>query len=194
MVAENTVRKILITGGMRSGKSAFALELARGWPANKLFLATAQSSDPEMESRIEKHKKERSPDFQTIEEPIDLGNVIKREGGLKKLIIIDCLTLWINNLLFTLEKNKKAREEKKQLFLENVQETESSLIVITNEVGWGVIPDNALGRLYVEELGLINRQMALCCSEMYLMVAGLPQRLKPVDQSIQKMRLRKVYE
>ncbi len=163
----------LITGGIRSGKSNYALELARERCAGKkCFIATAEALDEEMKLRIKRHQEERGPDFHTIEEPLDLAGVVARAQENYPLILIDCLTLWVNNLLF--------HHKGPGPLLKTLEARQSDIIIVTNEIGLGVIPENPLARKFIDELGFLNRSLAQQCDEVYFMVAGIPQLIKGV--------------
>ena len=162
---------ILITGGIRSGKSSFALDLARERCAGeKCFIATAEALDEEMRVRIKRHQEERGTDFYTVEEPLDLAGAVARAQEKFPLILIDCLTLWVNNLLFY----QKASDT----FLKTIEARQSDMIIVTNEIGLGVIPENPLARRFIDELGFLNRYVAQQSDEVYFMVSGIPQCIK----------------
>jgi adenosylcobinamide kinase/adenosylcobinamide-phosphate guanylyltransferase len=167
-------RKILITGGVKSGKSRFALEMARKLGEKTLFIATARPIDAEIREKIERHKKERGKEFITIEEPIKLAKVLKEATHLTA--VIDCITLWLSNLFFELPDDQREKEIKD--FIETAREFKGYIITVSNEVGWGIIPENRLSRLYQEELGMVNQKIASICNEVYLLVSGIPLRLK----------------
>jgi adenosylcobinamide kinase/adenosylcobinamide-phosphate guanylyltransferase len=161
---------ILIGGGARSGKSRYALEKARSIPGTRAFVATAQPSDDEMTARIRRHREERGSEFSTIEEPIDLPRVIAETKF--DVLVIDCLTLWLSNIMFA---NKNSERE-----LENAaRSAPGTIIFVTNEVGSGIVPtDNALSREFRDRAGILNQRIADVAQEVYLVVFGLPQRLK----------------
>ncbi len=168
----------LITGGTRSGKSAHALRLATEHrQARRAFVATAEVSDQEMAARIARHKAERSPDFETIEEPIDLVRALAALRGRADVVVIDSLTLWVSNLMqargaehsFDLESEALARA---------MAEADFQSIVITDEVGAGIVPDNALARRFRDLLGLANQRIARAADAVILMVAGYPLTVK----------------
>lgn len=170
----------LITGGVRSGKSRHALELARhtSVPGPKYFVATAQPLDEEMKIRIAKHQEERAQDFVTIEEPLYLAKAIEtaqRESG---LIVVDCLTLWVNNLLYCLADRPDLIQHEIESFLKTVCSKKAEMIFVTNEVGFGLVSAHALTRLYVDELGNLNQALATVCEEVILMVSGVPIPIK----------------
>ena len=171
----------LITGGSRSGKSRFALEKMQAYP-RKVFLATAVAIDPEMKERIEIHRKERSADFLTVEEPIHLAQAIQRLAPQADAILVDCLTFWLNNLFHKWPDRDgapyKLFDKEIQDFLEVLEERPTSFILVTNEVNMGVIPPDPLTRRFVERHGCLNQEIARLADEVVLMVTGIPQVLK----------------
>lgn len=175
-----TYRMILITGGVRSGKSRYALELARQYnlPGPKCFLATAEPFDPEMKSRIANHQKERAGDFVTIEEPLYLAQAIGKAQRESRVILIDCLTIWVSNLFFRLADTPNEIKNEIESLIQIVELKKTDLIFVTNEVGLGLIPDHPLGRRYIEALGNLNQRMAHMSSEVIFMVSGIPMRVK----------------
>lgn len=162
--------RLLITGGIKSGKSLYALEQADLLPGNKNFLATAIPFDKEMEERIMRHKKERSPEYLTIEEPIDI-HLHNKEN-----LILDCITVWMNNLFY------KEREDEwsgiLELFLSGNQ---GNIIIVTNEVGLGNVPMDPGARKYNEYLAAANKMIASSMNEVVLMVSGIPLKVKGGD-------------
>ena len=167
----------LITGGVRSGKSRIALELARQRAQAKAFIATAQALDPEMKSRIARHRADRGADFFTIEEPVDLSAAIKEAARRSDLILIDCLNLWVTNLLTRFDKDQEIMQEFEKLLLA-IQESPTHFLFVTNEAGLGIMPDNALARRYIDLLGTLNQRMAEASDEVIWMITGLPQWIK----------------
>ncbi len=172
---------IFITGAVRSGKSQFALEMGKKFPSPRAFLATAQAFDREMMERIKRHKESRSSEWETMEEPVQIAGLVKEVGGKFSLILIDCLTLWISNLLmagWTAEKILTAADN----LLQICRQSKSSIILVSNEVGWGIVPENEVARFFRDVTGLVHQKIAQEADEVYLMVCGLPQRLKGPDQ------------
>jgi adenosylcobinamide kinase/adenosylcobinamide-phosphate guanylyltransferase len=167
---------ILITGGARSGKSKFALGLAA--PFNKkVFLATAQPFDQEMKVRIQRHQNERGNSFETYEEPLEIAQVIKKIPPHTDLILIDCLTVWLGNLLHKFaEKDGDYRQITE--FYKTVQIPPCNLIIVTNEVGLGIIPDNQLSRRFCDQAGFLNQKIASLADHVYLLVSGVPVKIK----------------
>ena len=168
---------ILIGGGARSGKSRFALTLARQLGARRLFVATAQAKDDEMRARIQKHQESRGPDFATLEVPLALADAL---AGVKDMdvVVIDCLTLWLANLL--LDETTPAQIETRVRELGEVlgQQTFHAIIV-TNEVGMGIVPETPLGRVFRDIAGSAHQQLSQAADEVYFAVLGTMLRLKP---------------
>jgi adenosylcobinamide kinase/adenosylcobinamide-phosphate guanylyltransferase len=168
-------KKILITGGVKSGKSAFALKIAREIEEeNRIFIATGRPIDKEMLDKIEKHQKERGSEFKTIEVPIHLGIVLKKINP--STIILDCLTLWLSNLYFEVSENEKSREIED--FIEALKGFQGKIIIVSNEVGWGIIPQGEISRKYQAELGSLNQKVAEICDEVYILILGIPLRVR----------------
>jgi len=170
---------IFITGGARSGKSQFAQAIAQNITGPKAYLATGQALDDEMAIRIRRHRENRPQDWQTLEEPLRIAKVIEENGSRFSLILLDCATLWISNLMMAGWSEEKILEEADRL-LRVGRETECSLILVGNEVGMGIVPDNPSARSFRDLSGLIQQKIAGEADEVYFMVSGLPQRLKGI--------------
>jgi adenosylcobinamide kinase/adenosylcobinamide-phosphate guanylyltransferase len=170
-------RIIFITGGARSGKSRFAEELGRQFFGPKAYLATAQALDEEMAERIRRHRENRPGDWQTLEEPIKVADCIEEEGARFDLILLDCLTLWVSNLMMAGWDGAKILEEANRL-LDACQRARGSLILVGNEVGMGIVPENAQARLFRDLSGFIQQKAAREADEVYFMVSGLPVKIK----------------
>ena len=167
----------LITGGCRSGKSTHAITIASASPASrKFFIATALPVDEEMRARIAHHRRSRPAEFQTLEEPQRLVAVLESLHGRADVVVIDCLTLWISNLLQE-SSDEAILAEADALASVNVRAAFSTIIV-TDEVGWGVVPDNPVARRFRDLLGWTNQRIARAADEVLLMAAGYPLRLK----------------
>ena len=169
-------RVILLTGGARSGKSRKALELASGY-RRKAFIATAEPLDFEMEKRIAAHGRERGDGFVTVEEPVDLSGAIASLPTGTEVAVIDCLTVWLGNLLY------RFREPEEWLrpvesFLKTLKSPPCTLVIVTNEVGMGIVPDNPLARAFRDAAGLLNQWVAAAADEVYLAVSGLALKVK----------------
>ena len=168
------VKNILVTGGIKSGKSSYALELADKYKGEKIFLATARAFDDEMAEKIERHKAERSDSYKTIEEPIKIGKIISEVSS--TLLVIDCITIWLSNLFF--ETEPEQRNIYVNEFLESIKNFNGEIIIVTNEVGSGIIPENKISREYQSELGKLNQEIAKLCDEVYLLVSGVAVKIK----------------
>ncbi len=166
---------IFVTGGARSGKSTFALNLARATFQPVTFIAAAQAFDAEMTERITKHQLERPQDWITIEAPIDVKTALTQVQT--RVIILDCLSLWVSNLMLE-NKTETEISERIQNALETAKTRDLKLIVVSNEVGSGIVPEYPLGRLFRDVLGRANQTVAAASSEAYLLVAGLSLKLK----------------
>lgn len=187
----NESKVILITGGARSGKSRLACQKALSYP-RRVFLATAVATDPEMGDRIQRHRKERGSDFVTIEEPLYLAQAIRNAAKKADVILVDCLTFWLNNLLH--DGGEQGRfvspgplgevEE----FLRVLEERPTTLILVTNEINMGVVPADGLTREFVDRQGRLNQEVARRADEVILLVAGLPQVLKTENEFARGVR------
>lgn len=166
----------LLTGGGRSGKSRYALELASMY-RQKAFIATAEAFDDEMRTRIANHRKERSPDFFVVEEPINLAKAIHGLPESTEIVIIDCLTIWLCNLMCRDGFDCKIYEPI-QMFLKILRCPPFDLVIVTNELGMGIIPMDKTVRRYRDFAGSLNQEMALLADRVILMVSGIPLVLK----------------
>ena len=193
-----TPRLMLILGGARSGKSAFAERLAASSGRSIAFIATATASDDEMRARIAQHRASRPKDWYTLEEPLDLARAVRQASELADVLLLDCVTLWLGNVLLQEsghpEKDNQAEEEfytASKLFDERaLKEIEAllavvkslaprkTLIAVTNEVGLGIVPAYPLGILYRDTLGYVNQRLAQAADRVYLMVAGIAVDIK----------------
>lgn len=167
----------LILGGARSGKSAYALEEANRYEGEKAFIATAEALDADMKKRIARHRSERGPAWRTFEEPVDLRRVLSETGHSYPAILIDCLTLWVSNLLL---RGLNTAEEFEAFASKLIEERDSHIFIVSNEVGMGIVPEHPLGRVYRDELGTLNRAVARVASRVVLMIAGIPVPIKGV--------------
>jgi adenosylcobinamide kinase/adenosylcobinamide-phosphate guanylyltransferase len=170
-------RMIFVTGGCRSGKSRYALQYANQHFSKKLFLATCEALDEEMTQRIENHKKVRGPEWQTIEEPVEIVSKINEYGADEKVILIDCLTLWLYNLLMRWDNDLRIMEETEKL-IDSLKESPTSSILVSNEVGMGIVPADPLSRRYRDLLGTMNQRIADALDTVIFMVSGIPLFLK----------------
>jgi adenosylcobinamide kinase / adenosylcobinamide-phosphate guanylyltransferase len=171
----NTVTFVL--GGVRSGKSRFAQRIASGF-GSVIFIATAKPSDPEMALRIERHRKNRPVAWQTIEVPVDLDVAISSLQDSKQLAVIDCLTVYLANVMSKAQGKESTIKEHTERLCSALGETKSSIILVSNEVGSGVHPPTATGRFYCDLLGGLNQRVAALADNVILMVAGIPVPVK----------------
>ena len=167
---------IFVLGGDRSGKSRYALSIAESYES-RAFIATALPIDNEMKKRIETHQKERGGSFQTVEEPYDLGKAIRNLPPATDITVIDCLTVWLGNLLFKYGGISRDTAEI-ETFFRALTAPPCTLVIVSNEIGLGIIPGDASSRRFRDLMGHINQQVAAIADEAVFMVSGLPLRLK----------------
>ena len=171
----------LLLGGARSGKSYYAQQLAMELGGKVLFVATGEALDEEMEARIEEHKKARPKNWRTLEIPTGVGKGIEKQIGDAEVVLIDCLTLLISNLLHDEpdypEAKKRVMAEINKL-IAAMDRLDASFVIVSNEVGMGLVPETKLGRIYRDLLGKANQLLAQHATEVYLMVACLPVQVK----------------
>jgi adenosylcobinamide kinase/adenosylcobinamide-phosphate guanylyltransferase len=167
---------VLITGGARSGKSGYAEARAARLGAKLLYLATAEPGDEEMARRIAEHRKRRGERWVTVEEPLEVGRVLTEHQGKVDCAVVDCVTLWISNLLIRRGEGSvvKATED----LIRRLPRLNFHLFFVTNEVGWGIIPDNPLARQFRDLSGWVNQSIGRVTNEIILMVAGVPVVVK----------------
>ncbi|MDA8233048.1 MAG: bifunctional adenosylcobinamide kinase/adenosylcobinamide-phosphate guanylyltransferase [Magnetospirillum sp.] len=165
---------LLVLGGARSGKSAFAESLLAGRPA--VYLATGQALDAEMEARIREHRSRRGPEWLTVEEPLALAEALERHGRSGRPILVDCLTLWISNLMHAGRDVDRACGE----LCEVLRDPPDPVVLVANEVGMGLVPDNSLARAFRDHQGRVNQRVAAMCRRVVFVAAGLPLVLKDV--------------
>ena len=174
---------ILIIGGSRSGKSAFAERTAEARPGPRAYVATCPVIDPETEERIRKHREaRRGKGWETIEETADLAGVIRRSEGCR-VLLVDCLTLWINNLLYEAEKrgevfNEEAAAGRCRELIDASRAFPGTVIFVTNELGMGIVPDNETARRFRDVAGRCNQEIAAAADTVTLVVSGIPLNLK----------------
>ena len=171
----------LILGGARSGKSRLAEQraLASGKPVT--YVATAQNLDGEMAARIDHHQSRRPDHWTTVEEPVALGQCLLQIDAPESVILIDCLTLWVSNLLCL--DHGSHFDKHKQALLTTLPQLQSDVILVSNETGMGVVPMGELTRRFVDESGWLHQDLAALSDRVTLVVAGLPHQLKPIANS-----------
>jgi len=169
---------IVVGGGVRSGKSAFALELARGLGERRAFVATAQAFDAEMRERIDRHVEERGRQFETYEEPRELTALLNRVQA--DVVVVDCLTLWLSNLLLASPQPRGPEIEREiERFAVALSMRRNHVILVTNEVGMGVVPESALGRLFRDLAGRAHQRVCASADQIYFAALGCMLRLRP---------------
>jgi adenosylcobinamide kinase/adenosylcobinamide-phosphate guanylyltransferase len=168
----------LITGGARSGKSSFALSLALQHYSKRAFLATAVPFDREMKDRISRHREERRGRFLTIEEAVELPRALADLPGGTEVAVVDCLTVWLGNLYHHFQEDEDKIRGQVEAFLQELDHPCCDLILVTNEVGWGIVPDNAMARSFRDMAGTLNRRAAEKAAAAYLLCCGIPVALK----------------
>ena len=173
-------KTILITGGCRSGKSRYALDYANRHFSRKMYLATCEALDEEMAQRIEHHKKTRGPEWQTVEEPIEIVERIKQYQDGVEVILLDCITLWLSNLLMKWDLDSKIMEEADRM-IDAIEQTRTSLIIVSNEVGMGIVPADPLSRRFRDLSGMVSQKIAEVADSVVFMVSGIPMFLKGAE-------------
>ncbi|PIU62487.1 MAG: bifunctional adenosylcobinamide kinase/adenosylcobinamide-phosphate guanylyltransferase [Armatimonadetes bacterium CG07_land_8_20_14_0_80_40_9] len=206
-------KKTLLLGGARSGKSHYALELAKKFKGKAVLIVTGIPCDEEMKARIERHKKARPKSLKVIEEPINIKNILKRVDRSVEIILIDCLTLWVSNLMqdyqdkgkkplfasypnvettrrvvSTIELEERIFSKVLQL-VSTLKVVKPKVIIVSNEVGMGIVPETQQGRLFRDILGRANQVMADLADEVFLLVAGLPIKLKGSVKNVMKPQI-----
>ena len=180
MPPDLTARAVLVLGGARSGKSRYAQGLAEATGRTLVYCATATTfDDPEMRDRIARHQAERGAAWRTVEAPVDLAGTLRAETGPGRAVLVDCLTLWLTNLMLGSHDVEAATAGLARL----VAELRGPVVFVSNEVGSGIVPDNALARAFRDQQGRLNQAMAAACDTAVLVVAGLPVLLKPRQEA-----------
>ncbi len=169
---------VFVIGGSRSGKTSFALGMAHeaAGMSNKVYIATAQPLDAEMADRIEKHRRERGSAWATIEEPLRLGSALRTASASYAVAVVDCLTLWLSNLLGGNRDIEAAQDD----FIDSLADPGGTLrvFVVSNEVGLGIVPENDMARQFRDLTGRLHQRLARLADEVYLIVAGIPVKIK----------------
>lgn len=187
---------ILVLGGVRSGKSAFAERLAQAISDKVLYVATAVATDDEMLDRVAMHRKRRAASWQTAELPENVGSSLRHLAGAVDVVLIDCLSLLVSNILFGVpgsrsevdvvvgDTNRMGDDVWRELdeLIESYRDSSATFIVVSNEVGNGVVPPYPAGRLFRDTLGLANQRIAAAADKVYLLVAGVPIELKTLSK------------
>jgi adenosylcobinamide kinase/adenosylcobinamide-phosphate guanylyltransferase len=171
----------LILGGARSGKSRYGLGLAAHCPAPRLLVATCEPRDAEMEPRIEAHQRERGSDWETREVPLELAAALSDAQDRYGVILVDCLTMWVSNLLLQKDAPPGAIQTAGERLVEALTKTAAPTILISNEVGLGIVPDNPLAREFRDQVGWLHQRLAQVADLVVLVVAGVPMLIKVGD-------------
>jgi adenosylcobinamide kinase / adenosylcobinamide-phosphate guanylyltransferase len=166
-----------ITGGARSGKSAFAEKIAADIAGKRAYLATAQALDAEMVTRIEHHRKRRGNAWDTYEEPLAVAELVHKLSERYEVVLLDCLTLWLSNIMAHTDGDDDVLRQS-GLLVEAVKNVKGTCIIVSNEVGLGIVPDNPLARRFRDLAGFVNQQMAQASDEAYLLTSGIPMKIK----------------
>ena len=166
--------RTLILGGARSGKSRYALELGESVSEDRVFVATGVGFDVGMRERIDRHRADRDSSWRTVEEAVTVWDVIGSECREGRVVVLDCLTLWLNNLML----EERDVESDLERLVESLESVEGELILVSNEIGLGLVPDTELGREFRDLHGRMNQRVAGVCDRVLFMVAGLPVVVK----------------
>ncbi|WAP70429.1 bifunctional adenosylcobinamide kinase/adenosylcobinamide-phosphate guanylyltransferase [Jiella pelagia] len=168
-------RITLVLGGARSGKTAFAENLVAASGLDPVYVATGEAHDGEMEERIARHRADRGPTWQTVEAPLDLVGTLRREAATGRFLLVDCLTLWLTNLMMA-ERDVEAESAALGAALETG--TGGPILLVSNEVGLGIVPDNAMARQFRDNAGRLHQTIAAVAGTVYFVAAGLPLTMK----------------
>jgi adenosylcobinamide kinase/adenosylcobinamide-phosphate guanylyltransferase len=177
-MSQKKPKAIFVTGGTRSGKSQYALEVASSFGKRKAYLATAEALDDEMQERIEKHRQRRGKDWTTIEEPLSVNKVLVKIDGLYDVVVLDCVTIWISNLLTRYRGKEAAIIHQVERLAKAAKEFRGTLVMVSNEVGMGIVPKNRLARQFRDLSGYANQKLAGVAEEVVMMIAGVPLKVK----------------
>lgn len=177
---ENKMKQIiLVLGGCRSGKSRHALEMAEALPEKKkFFAATCVPQDEEMKLRVQQHREERGAHWQAVEEPVALWEMLADCSRTDSVVLIDCLTLWVSNLMTENEDFTHVQEKTARL-VDALKSAPGSVVLVSNEVGAGIVPENRLARAYRDAVGWVNQTVAAAADRVVWTVAGIPVTIKP---------------
>jgi adenosylcobinamide kinase/adenosylcobinamide-phosphate guanylyltransferase len=170
---------VLITGGIKSGKSSRAQQLGEAIDGKRAFVATALPLDDEMQERIKKHQSERGDRWATFEEAKDIVQLLEDLSERFDVILIDCITLWLSNLLTIYNFDTSAIRQQSDELIVALNQRKAKIILVTNEVGMGIIPADSLSRSYQNLLGTVNRNISDAADAVYFMVSGIPVKIKP---------------
>lgn len=169
---------VLVLGGAKSGKSSYAQALAEGWGGRLIYVATAQAHDEEMTRRIARHQADRGAAWSTLEEPLELEKALKQADAPDTVFLVDCLTLWLSNLVLGADLDDEQVSERGEALARLLPGLQARIIFVANEVGLGIVPENALARRWRDLAGSLNQRLARSCDAVLLITAGLPLALK----------------
>jgi adenosylcobinamide kinase/adenosylcobinamide-phosphate guanylyltransferase len=169
------LRSLLVIGGARSGKSAYAQSLAEAYGSERLYLATGAPGDEEMAARIARHHADRGEGWTTLEEPLEIAAALVKHAQAGKVVVVDCLTLWLSNLMLAGRDPGSAVTA----LSDAVKALAGPAILVSNEIGMGLVPDHKLGREFRDWQGRLNREIGAACDGVIFVAAGLPLQLKP---------------
>jgi adenosylcobinamide kinase/adenosylcobinamide-phosphate guanylyltransferase len=176
---ENKAKTTLVIGGCRSGKSSYALDAANEMAGDgKVYLATSVPADDEMKDRVHRHQAERGADWKTVEEPVLIHEAISDASKAARVILVDCLTLWTSNLLFRGDDEACIMAAVDDLVL-SLEKASCPVLLVSNEVGYGIVPENSLARQFRDMAGLVNQRVAAAADRVILTVAGIDVQIKP---------------
>ncbi len=170
----------LILGGARSGKSRHAERRAKESGLQVIYIATGEAGDAEMKARIEHHRQRRPAEWRTVEEPVFLADAIRQYAAADHCLLVDCLTLWLSNVLFDRQGHVQGPffQQQRAALIDALNDCRQSIILVSNEVGLGVVAADPMTRRFVDEAGFLHQELAELCDQVTLVTAGLPQRLK----------------
>jgi adenosylcobinamide kinase/adenosylcobinamide-phosphate guanylyltransferase len=171
-------RSVLVLGGARSGKSRYAQTLAESASRERLFLATAQAGDPEMAERIARHRAGRGAGWQTREEPLELAAALRAETRKDRVVLVDCVTLWLSNLMLA----GRDLDREISALTKEIRTLNGPVILVSNEVGLAIVPETQLGRQFRDWQGRANQELGAVCDAVVFVAAGLPTLLKPATR------------
>ena len=173
------MKVVFVSGGTRSGKSSFAQKYAESIPGKRTYIATAISFDAEMEQRIKKHQQQREDNWhKLIEEPYNLKDIILSLNSKTDVALLDCITLWLNNLFFKFNENIEKINNEIDIFINSIKKINYNLFIVSNEVGMGIVPENKLARIFRDISGETNQKLAKISDEFYICFSGYALRLK----------------
>jgi adenosylcobinamide kinase / adenosylcobinamide-phosphate guanylyltransferase len=171
----NPHRRALVLGGARSGKSRTAQDLAQSVSARRIYIATAAAHDDEMRERIDHHRAERDGTWLVVDAPLDLVEALRTHMGADHVVLVDCLTVWLSNVLLA----ERDIEQETERLVQAVADAAGPLILVSNEVGQGIVPATSLGRVFRDAQGRLNQRIAAACDVVVFVAAGCPVILKP---------------